>query len=229
MTAEVLVPTARLSLAELANVWVDEPAAPFQIALAGQFDATPFLRDDGTVDENRHHLRRRLAPTGTTSSWPTCDPPAETRRGPRPRSRSLESRKAGCRRAGPRSPIRGTPLDQASHPQRDQWFRTVGQSPRPGPTSAVGCSIRRRRSAPKRVAGAPSTTLWSTVTVRSRTSRTAIWSPMTRGRRLNPPTTTSSEASVGGARAKPPPAANIPTAVTCTVPASSWARTERPI
>jgi hypothetical protein len=32
---------------------------------------------------------------------------------------------------------------------------------------------------------------------------------------------------VGGARAKPPPPANIPTAVTCTVPASSWAGTER--
>src|SRR3954471_1256463 len=50
MTAEVLVPTARLSLAELANVWVDEPVAPFQIALAGQFDAAPFLRNDGSID-----------------------------------------------------------------------------------------------------------------------------------------------------------------------------------
>jgi diacylglycerol O-acyltransferase len=39
----------RLSLGELANVWVDEPVAPFQIALAGVFDATPFQRggDEG--------------------------------------------------------------------------------------------------------------------------------------------------------------------------------------
>jgi hypothetical protein len=41
---------SRLTLGELASVWVDEPVAPFQIALAGQFDATPFLRNDGTVD-----------------------------------------------------------------------------------------------------------------------------------------------------------------------------------
>jgi hypothetical protein len=53
------MPTARLRLGELANVWVDEPAAPFQIALAGQFDATPFLRDDGTVDLPR--IRAELA------------------------------------------------------------------------------------------------------------------------------------------------------------------------
>jgi WS/DGAT/MGAT family acyltransferase len=44
---------SRLTLGELATVWVDEPVAPFQIALAGQFDATPFLRDDGTVDLQR--------------------------------------------------------------------------------------------------------------------------------------------------------------------------------
>jgi WS/DGAT/MGAT family acyltransferase len=41
---------SRLTLGELANVWVDEPVAPFQIALAGQFDAAPFLRGHGTVD-----------------------------------------------------------------------------------------------------------------------------------------------------------------------------------
>jgi hypothetical protein len=41
---------SRLTLGELANVWVDEPVAPFQIALAGQFDGTLFLRNDGTVD-----------------------------------------------------------------------------------------------------------------------------------------------------------------------------------
>jgi len=49
---------SRLTLGELANVWVDEPVAPFQIALAGQFDATSLLRDDGTVDLPR--LRAEL-------------------------------------------------------------------------------------------------------------------------------------------------------------------------
>jgi hypothetical protein len=43
-----------------------------------------------------------------------------------------------------------------------------------------------------------------------------MWSSMTRARLLSPPTTTSIEASVGGAIAKPPPPANIPTAVTWT-------------
>jgi WS/DGAT/MGAT family acyltransferase len=39
-------------------MWVDEPVAPFQIALAGVFDATPFVRGDGTVDAD--HVRAEL-------------------------------------------------------------------------------------------------------------------------------------------------------------------------
>ncbi len=39
-----------LTLGELANIWVDEPAAPFQIALVGVFDAGPFSRADGSID-----------------------------------------------------------------------------------------------------------------------------------------------------------------------------------
>src|SRR3954471_23177945 len=44
---------SRLTLGELANVWVDEPGAPFQIALVAEFDATPFQRGDGSVDLRR--------------------------------------------------------------------------------------------------------------------------------------------------------------------------------
>jgi diacylglycerol O-acyltransferase / wax synthase len=44
---------SRLTLGELANVWVDEPTAPFHIALAGEFDAIPFLREDGSLDVER--------------------------------------------------------------------------------------------------------------------------------------------------------------------------------
>ncbi|GAA2879054.1 hypothetical protein GCM10010472_41080 [Pseudonocardia halophobica] len=43
----------RLSLGEPATVWADEPSAPFQIALAGVFDAGPLRRTDGTVDTER--------------------------------------------------------------------------------------------------------------------------------------------------------------------------------
>jgi WS/DGAT/MGAT family acyltransferase len=43
----------RLTLGELATVWVDEPDAPFHIALAGEFDATPFRREDGGLDLER--------------------------------------------------------------------------------------------------------------------------------------------------------------------------------
>jgi hypothetical protein len=56
-----------LTLGELANVWVDEPAAPFHIALAGEFDATVFLREDGNLDLERvraelvHRVDRVLA------------------------------------------------------------------------------------------------------------------------------------------------------------------------
>ncbi|GAA4698937.1 hypothetical protein GCM10023215_41720 [Pseudonocardia yuanmonensis] len=49
----------RLSLGELATVWVDEPSAPFQIALVGVFDAGPLRRTDGTVDTER--VRAELA------------------------------------------------------------------------------------------------------------------------------------------------------------------------
>ncbi|MGY1712528.1 wax ester/triacylglycerol synthase domain-containing protein [Geodermatophilus sp. SYSU D00758] len=48
-----------LSLQELANVWVDEPSAPFQIALVGVFDAGPFSGADGSVDTTR--VRSELA------------------------------------------------------------------------------------------------------------------------------------------------------------------------
>ena len=87
--------------------------------------------------------------------------------------------------------------------------------------------MSRRRSAANRVAGAPSTTLWSMVTVRSRTSRISTRSPTARGRRLTPPTTRTRDASVGGAMAKPPPSANMPTAVTWTVPVARWTRRDR--
>lgn len=43
----------RLTLDELATVWLDEPVAPFHIALAGEFDATAFRPDDGTLDLER--------------------------------------------------------------------------------------------------------------------------------------------------------------------------------
>lgn len=48
-----------LTPGELATVWVDAPDAPFQIALAGVFDAAPFQRGDGTVDVSR--IRAELA------------------------------------------------------------------------------------------------------------------------------------------------------------------------
>jgi hypothetical protein len=58
-----------LTLGELATVWVDEPVAPFHIALAGQFDAVPFQNGDETVDleqaderyETRPYLKVRRA------------------------------------------------------------------------------------------------------------------------------------------------------------------------
>ncbi|MGY1669201.1 wax ester/triacylglycerol synthase domain-containing protein [Geodermatophilus sp. SYSU D00710] len=40
-------------MGELATVWVDEPATPFHIALAGEFDGAPFRRDDGSIDLGR--------------------------------------------------------------------------------------------------------------------------------------------------------------------------------
>ena len=52
----------RLTLGELATLWVDEPSAPFHIALAGEFEAAPFLREDGglDVDRVRTELVRRV-------------------------------------------------------------------------------------------------------------------------------------------------------------------------
>jgi diacylglycerol O-acyltransferase len=44
---------------ELVNAWVADRYTPFQIALLGEFDATPFLLPDGTVDVPR--IRRELA------------------------------------------------------------------------------------------------------------------------------------------------------------------------
>ena len=44
---------------------------------------------------------------------------------------------------------------------------------------------------------------------------------------LIPPTTTARDARVGGAIAKPPPAANMPSALTCTVPIASCTWWER--
>jgi WS/DGAT/MGAT family acyltransferase len=56
-----------LTLGELASVWVDEPVAPFQIAMVGIFDGTPFLRQDGTLDLTRVRSelvhRARAVPT----------------------------------------------------------------------------------------------------------------------------------------------------------------------
>jgi hypothetical protein len=85
----------------------------------------------------------------------------------------------------------------------------------------------RRRSAAKRVAGAPSTTLWSMLTVRSSNSTVPMCPSTSTGLTLIPPTTTVREARLGGAIAKPPPSANIPRAVTCTVPIASCTRWER--
>src|SRR5688500_12845949 len=48
-----------LTLGELASVWVDEPVAPFQIAMVGVFDGTPFARSDGSLDVSR--IRMELA------------------------------------------------------------------------------------------------------------------------------------------------------------------------
>jgi diacylglycerol O-acyltransferase / wax synthase len=71
-----------LTLAELANVWVDEASAPFQVALIGVFEPGPFRRGDGTLDVARvrgeltrragrvPELRRRIVWPGGGSGRP---------------------------------------------------------------------------------------------------------------------------------------------------------------
>ena len=49
----------RLRMDELVNAWVADQYTPFQIALLGVFDATPFLGPDGALDIPR--IRRELA------------------------------------------------------------------------------------------------------------------------------------------------------------------------
>ncbi|MGY1666745.1 wax ester/triacylglycerol synthase domain-containing protein [Geodermatophilus sp. SYSU D00696] len=53
----------RLTPGELATLWVDEPAVPFHIALAGEFDGAPFRRGGDTLDLERVRsaLVRRVA------------------------------------------------------------------------------------------------------------------------------------------------------------------------
>ena len=53
------MPLTRLRMDELVNAWVADECTPFQIALLGTFDATPFLLADGAVDVPR--IRRELA------------------------------------------------------------------------------------------------------------------------------------------------------------------------
>ena len=57
--APCLVALTRLRMDELANAWVADECTPFQIALLGVFDATPFLLADGALDLPR--IRRELA------------------------------------------------------------------------------------------------------------------------------------------------------------------------
>ena len=98
--------------------------------------------------------------------------------------------------------------------------------------TSVARSQRRSRGAPgtrrrSGLAGAPSTTLWSIARVRSSTSRIATRPSTTRGRWVIPPTMTSRDIKVRGVMPKPPPSANIPTAVTPTVPMRCRAVTDR--
>ena len=53
------VALTRLRMDELVNAWVADECTPFQIALLGVFDATPFLLPDGAVDLPR--IGRELA------------------------------------------------------------------------------------------------------------------------------------------------------------------------
>ncbi|HZB20923.1 MAG TPA: wax ester/triacylglycerol synthase domain-containing protein, partial [Blastococcus sp.] len=53
------MPLTRLRMDELVNAWVADRCTPFQIALLGVFDATPFLGTDGTLDVPR--IRVELA------------------------------------------------------------------------------------------------------------------------------------------------------------------------
>src|SRR5215210_3862744 len=52
------VALTRLRMDELVNAWVADRFTPFQIALLGVFDATPFRLPDGTLDAPR--IRREL-------------------------------------------------------------------------------------------------------------------------------------------------------------------------
>ena len=52
------VALTRLRMDELVNAWVADRYTPFQIALLGVFDATPFLLSDGALDVPR--IRREL-------------------------------------------------------------------------------------------------------------------------------------------------------------------------
>ncbi|MGY1808328.1 wax ester/triacylglycerol synthase domain-containing protein [Blastococcus sp. SYSU D00669] len=80
-----------LTPGELVNLWVDEPVAPFQIALLAFFSAGPFQASDGGVDTvaiaaelaRRAHvlpvLRRRITRAGGRPSWQEApgDDPAD--------------------------------------------------------------------------------------------------------------------------------------------------------
>jgi diacylglycerol O-acyltransferase len=69
-----LVPLTRLRMDELVNAWVADEYTPFQIALLGVFDATPFLLPDGVVDVPRIQAElavraRRVPALGRRVVW----------------------------------------------------------------------------------------------------------------------------------------------------------------
>src|SRR4051812_2511324 len=64
----------RLRIDELVNAWLGDQDTPFQIALLGVFDPSPFRRSDGAVDSPRIRSElavraRRVAPLGRRVMW----------------------------------------------------------------------------------------------------------------------------------------------------------------
>jgi len=119
---------SRLTLGELANVWVDEPVAPFQMALAGQFDASPFLREDGTIHlrwiraelvrragrvpaPRRHVICTRAGELPTASRPRRVDRPTNVRRA-KPSRRA----RASCRPTPDGEPFSSVPFPEGSWP-----------------------------------------------------------------------------------------------------------------
>ena len=120
---------SRLTLGELANVWVDEPVAPFQMALAGQFDASPFLREDGTIHLRwiRAELVRRAGRVPAPRRHVICTragelPTAPPRRVDRPtnvrRAKPSRRARASCRPTSDGEPFSSVPFPEGSWPSR---------------------------------------------------------------------------------------------------------------